>query len=202
MDLHAFLIPPAESARRKGPHDRIVMSSRVRLARNVRDGRVPGWAKNPSAFKILEAIPAGLFAACRAEGWRSTRICLSSVVRLSIDSKSSLIMAAAARPRSSGWLRGILMRSGFFRPAGERGVPDVPRQADRLDITMRSCGPFRRADSAGGMRNGMEVHDQLAAMLLSLAVICLISSRNKAACSKFSVLDGFRQFLLQPLQPV
>jgi protein arginine kinase len=56
MDLHAFLIPPAESARRKGPHDRIVMSSRVRLARNLKDAAFPGWAKKPERIRILELI--------------------------------------------------------------------------------------------------------------------------------------------------
>ena len=40
MDIHEFLVPPAEIARRKGPHDRIVMSSRVRLARNLAKVRI------------------------------------------------------------------------------------------------------------------------------------------------------------------
>jgi protein arginine kinase len=56
MDLSAFLIPPAESARRKGPHDRIVMSSRVRLARNLKEAAFPGWAKKPERVKVLELI--------------------------------------------------------------------------------------------------------------------------------------------------
>src|SRR5579883_3673639 len=56
MNLHDFLTPPAESARRKGPHDRIVMSSRVRLARNVKDAAFPGWAKKPERIRILEII--------------------------------------------------------------------------------------------------------------------------------------------------
>src|SRR6266853_536688 len=56
MDIHSFLVPPAESARRKGPHDRIVMSSRVRLARNVRDAAFPGWAKKPERVRILDLI--------------------------------------------------------------------------------------------------------------------------------------------------
>jgi len=56
MDIHEFLIPPADTARRKGPHDRIVMSSRVRLARNIREAAFPGWAKKPERVKILEAI--------------------------------------------------------------------------------------------------------------------------------------------------
>src|SRR5437870_195050 len=56
MDIHEFLIPPAESARRKGPHDRIVMSSRVRLARNLKDAAFPGWAKKPERVRVLEII--------------------------------------------------------------------------------------------------------------------------------------------------
>jgi protein arginine kinase len=56
MNLHEFLVSPAETAQRHGPHDRIVMSSRVRLARNVRDAAFPGWAKKPERVKILEMI--------------------------------------------------------------------------------------------------------------------------------------------------
>jgi protein arginine kinase len=55
-DLHEFLVSPAETARRHGPHDRIVMSSRVRLARNLKDAAFPGWAKKPERVKILETI--------------------------------------------------------------------------------------------------------------------------------------------------
>lgn len=55
-DLHSFLITPAEAAQQYGPHDRIVMSSRVRLARNIRNASFPGWAKKPERVKILEAI--------------------------------------------------------------------------------------------------------------------------------------------------
>ncbi len=55
-DLHAFLWPPAETARRHGPHDRIVMSSRVRLARNLQDFAFPGWAKKLERMKVLETV--------------------------------------------------------------------------------------------------------------------------------------------------
>ena len=56
MDLNSFLVPPAENARRKGPHDRIVMSSRVRLARNLNDAAFPGWAKKPERIRVLELL--------------------------------------------------------------------------------------------------------------------------------------------------
>jgi protein arginine kinase len=55
-NLHEFLIPPAESARRRGPHDRVVMSSRVRLARNVKNAPFPGWAKKPERIRVLDLL--------------------------------------------------------------------------------------------------------------------------------------------------
>jgi len=55
-DIHQFLCSPAESTHRHGPHDRIVMSSRVRLARNLRDHAFPGWAKKPERVKVLETV--------------------------------------------------------------------------------------------------------------------------------------------------
>src|SRR4051794_9040397 len=56
MDIHAFLVPPADIAKRKGPHDRIVMSSRVRLARNIKEAAFPGWAKKPERVRVLDLI--------------------------------------------------------------------------------------------------------------------------------------------------
>src|SRR6266487_3067459 len=56
MTIHEFLAPPAETARREGPHNKIVMSSRVRLARNLKGVAFPGWAKKAERIKTLEAI--------------------------------------------------------------------------------------------------------------------------------------------------
>lgn len=56
MNIYEFLSPPAETARRSGPHDRIVMSSRVRLARNLRGLAFPGWAKKAERIKALDAM--------------------------------------------------------------------------------------------------------------------------------------------------
>jgi protein arginine kinase len=55
-NITAFLSPPAEMACRHGPHDRIVMSSRVRLARNLQDAVFPGWAKKMERIRVLELI--------------------------------------------------------------------------------------------------------------------------------------------------
>jgi len=55
-DLHQFLISPLQAAQQHGPNDRIVMSSRVRLARNLRAASFPGWAKKPERVKILDLV--------------------------------------------------------------------------------------------------------------------------------------------------
>src|SRR5437667_7015071 len=56
MTIHEFLAPPAETARREGPHTKIVLSSRVRLARNLKGAAFPGWAKKAERIKTLEAV--------------------------------------------------------------------------------------------------------------------------------------------------
>src|SRR5437868_10116116 len=56
MNIHDFLVTPADIARREGPHNKIVMSSRVRLARNVKGAAFPGWAKKAERIRTLDAI--------------------------------------------------------------------------------------------------------------------------------------------------
>jgi protein arginine kinase len=56
MNIYDFLISPVEMARRQGPTQGIVLSSRVRLARNVKGLAFPGWAKKPERIRALEAI--------------------------------------------------------------------------------------------------------------------------------------------------
>jgi protein arginine kinase len=56
MEITQFLVPPSEATRRAGPHDRIVLSSRVRLARNLEKIPFPGWAKKPDRLKSLEIL--------------------------------------------------------------------------------------------------------------------------------------------------
>ncbi|MCS7338622.1 MAG: protein arginine kinase [Verrucomicrobiae bacterium] len=50
------MLPPTESARRRGPEHQIVMSSRVRLARNVKGAPFPGWAKKPDRVRVYELL--------------------------------------------------------------------------------------------------------------------------------------------------
>ena len=45
-----------EWLRGEGPHHQIVISSRVRLARNLRNRPFPGWGKKPARLEVLELI--------------------------------------------------------------------------------------------------------------------------------------------------
>ena len=56
MTIHEFLAAPSDTARREGPHNKIVMSSRVRLARNIKGAAFPGWAKKAERIRTLETI--------------------------------------------------------------------------------------------------------------------------------------------------
>ena len=68
MNLHEFLSSPAESSQRAGAHDRIVLSSRVRLARNLNGWHFPGWAKKGDRVKALDAIRPAVEALPQMEG--------------------------------------------------------------------------------------------------------------------------------------
>jgi len=48
--------PSGDPLRGEGPHHQIVVTSRVRLARNLRHFSFPGWAKKTERMQILEAI--------------------------------------------------------------------------------------------------------------------------------------------------
>ena len=56
MPIHNILNSTGEWLRSDGPHHQIVVSSRVRLARNLKNFAFPGWAKKTERLQILEAI--------------------------------------------------------------------------------------------------------------------------------------------------
>ncbi len=103
MDIHQFLIPPAESARRKGPHDRIVMSSRVRLARNLKDAAFPGWAKKPERMRVFEMIrPAVLGLAEMKDAFAETMDTLSTLDKQILVERHLISREHAAKSAGSG----------------------------------------------------------------------------------------------------
>src|SRR5262245_62601877 len=56
MNLSNMLSTAGEWLRGDGPHHQVVISSRVRLARNLRNRAFPGWAKKAERTSILEQI--------------------------------------------------------------------------------------------------------------------------------------------------
>jgi protein arginine kinase len=103
MELHVFLIPPAESARRKGPHDRIVMSSRVRLARNLKEAAFPGWAKKPERIRVLEMIQPAIEALPEMKGaFSGTMDSLSTLDKQMLVERHLISREHAAKSAGSG----------------------------------------------------------------------------------------------------
>src|SRR3954451_16555463 len=56
MKFASVISTAGEWLRGEGPHHQIVISSRVRLARNLRNRAFPGWAKKAERTSILEQI--------------------------------------------------------------------------------------------------------------------------------------------------
>src|SRR5258708_12791808 len=56
MKIEALLANPGEWLSSGGDHHPIVISSRVRLARNLAKMPFPGWAKKSERIRILEEI--------------------------------------------------------------------------------------------------------------------------------------------------
>src|SRR5216117_4018727 len=56
MKFSNMLATAGEWLRGEGPHHQVVISSRVRLARNLRNRPFPGWAKKAERSSILELI--------------------------------------------------------------------------------------------------------------------------------------------------
>src|ERR1017187_797628 len=103
MELDVFLIPPAESARRKGPHDRIVMSSRVRLARNLREAAFPGWAKKLERVRVLELLRPAIESLPEMKGaFSGTMDSLSSLDKQILVERHLISREHAAKSAGSG----------------------------------------------------------------------------------------------------
>lgn len=80
------LTPVPEACKRSGPHQRIVLSSRVRLARNVQGYSFPGWAKKAEKVKILDKVFPEIERLAEMEGAFGT-----SMDKLTKNEKSILV---------------------------------------------------------------------------------------------------------------
>lgn len=103
MNLRDYLIAPAEVAGRKGPHDRIVMSSRVRLARNLQHAAFPGWAKKPERVRLLEQIQPAVETLPEMKGcFSATMDALSSLDKQILVERHLISREHAAKSAGSG----------------------------------------------------------------------------------------------------
>ena len=102
-ELQSFLSLPAEAARRTGPLDQIVFSSRVRLARNIQGFSFPGWAKKPERVRSLEVIRAAVEQLpALAGGFSETMDSLSALEKQILVERHLISREHAAKSGGSG----------------------------------------------------------------------------------------------------
>jgi protein arginine kinase len=103
MTLKEFLSSPSDTARREGPHNRIVMSSRVRLARNLKNLPFPGWAKKADRVKALEFLRPAVEALPQLAGaFSETMDNLSSLDKNILVERHLISREHAAKGAGSG----------------------------------------------------------------------------------------------------
>ncbi|MCB1126313.1 MAG: ATP--guanido phosphotransferase, partial [Verrucomicrobiae bacterium] len=103
MDLQEFLSPIAELAAQSGPQNKIVMSSRVRLARNLQGFPFPGWAKKPDRVKSCEKSTVAVQTLPQMEGGLSLAMeSLSSLDKQILVERHLISREHAAKGAGSG----------------------------------------------------------------------------------------------------
>lgn len=103
MKIDEFLPSIAEACRREGPQDWIVLSSRVRLARNLKGFPFPGWAKKPERIRAFEAIRPAVESLPEMQGAFSESMDkLSSLDKQILVERHLISREHAARSAGSG----------------------------------------------------------------------------------------------------
>jgi protein arginine kinase len=105
MNLHEFLPSPADATRFEGPQNSIVLSSRVRLARNIRGFPFPGWAKKPERVRALEHVQSVIAGLPQMEGgFMESMETLSALDKQILVERHLISREHAARSAGSGLL--------------------------------------------------------------------------------------------------
>jgi protein arginine kinase len=103
MKIWEFLKSPAETCRGAGPQDRIVLSSRVRLARNLKETSFPGWAKKPERLRSLAVIQPVVQSLPQMEGaFAETMDNLAALEKQILVERHLISREHAARGAGSG----------------------------------------------------------------------------------------------------
>lgn len=103
MKIDDFLPSAAEACLQTGPQDWIVLTSRVRLARNVRGFPFPGWAKKPDRVRALELIRPLVAGLAQMEGgFAESMDTLTSLDKQILMERHLISREHAARGAGSG----------------------------------------------------------------------------------------------------
>ncbi|KAB2655455.1 MAG: protein arginine kinase [Verrucomicrobia bacterium] len=105
MSIDEFLSSPTRSSQRSGPHDRIVLSSRVRLARNLRQLPFPGFAKKHQRIAALQTIrPAVESLPVMADAFSATMDSLTNLNKQILVERHLISREHAAKTTGSGFV--------------------------------------------------------------------------------------------------
>jgi len=103
MKLADFLSSPFDAGERSGPEDRIVMSSRIRLARNLTGHSFPTWAKKNDRVKALEHIRPAVESLPQLDGAFSSSLDeLNSMEKQTLVERHLISREHAAKGAGSG----------------------------------------------------------------------------------------------------
>ncbi|MHC1770000.1 MAG: protein arginine kinase [Verrucomicrobiia bacterium] len=199
MNIHEFLSSPAESSKRSGPHDRIVMSSRVRLARNLKGTSFPGWAKKAERVKVLEKIrPAVQEVRQMSGGFAESMDNLTALDKQILVERHLISREHAAKNAGSGLVlskdEGICvmineedhLRMQALRPGLQ--LKEAWQTIDQLDSALEKQLPYAFSTTLGyltacptnlgtGIRVSAMLH--LPALVLSEQINQIIQAVNK-----------------------
>ena len=111
MSVLDHISTPEAASKREGPHSRIVLSSRVRLARNVKNWPFPGYAKKPDRVEALKTIrPAVEHLAQMQNGFSETMDNLTALDKQILVERHLISREHAAKNAGSGLVIGVLGR--------------------------------------------------------------------------------------------
>ncbi len=199
MPIHNILTGSGEWLRAEGPHHQIVISSRVRLARNLKDFSFPGWAKKSERLQILDTIKPKVEALPEmSDAYSVYSQDLSALEKQVLVERHLISREHAAKSVGSAVVMNkrqtlsiMLNEEDHLRMQGIRSglqLKSVFRMIDKVDSELEAALDFAFSPQLGyltacptnvgtGMRASAMVH--LPALVLSEQINQVISAVNK-----------------------
>lgn len=198
-ELQSFLSRPNDAVRRTGPHDDIVFSSRVRLARNIQGFAFPGWAKKAERVRSLDLIRGAVEPLpVMASGFAESMDNLSTVEKQILVERHLISREHAAKSGGSGLVidrqeaLSVMineedhLRMQALRPGLQ--LREAWQAVDELDTALESRLPFAFSSEFGyltacptnvgtGIRVSAMLH--LPGLVLAELINPIIQSVNK-----------------------